>query len=193
MITDIFEENKTPYRLVNSLENRYSLLCKETDGHKIISLASNLGYEVVSHPISISNGYTFGYNLSPFLFFLDGKISYEVFFQIPSLSLTKKYIIPLDKTIQNRAWDSFYMDNGIKRVCLDVELIYIITRCVFQKKDFYDCDIQWINEHKKLLKEELTQNLLKKVFFRYTERLIELIVTEQYKSIYLDYLCFKEY
>ncbi|MCR4651621.1 MAG: hypothetical protein K5662_07665 [Lachnospiraceae bacterium] len=181
------------YRLISYSDYNYTMLCKEENKADILEYAKLQGYQIITHPISTHNGYHFGYNLTEFILLKKQQVLYEIFFQLPSFSLTDRYIIPLDKIIQNAAWTKCRFIEEKKYLIPEVEMVYRLASAIFRDKTFKSANVDWINEYSYILNNDEFVDMLSKVFFKYTNRLLFLIKEQQFLNIFEDYLGFSQY
>ena len=73
------------------------------------------------------------------------------------------------------------------------EFVHLLTRCIFDKKSFHK---DYINRIEFLLRKidiSVVKGLLELVFYKYTNRLIEMIENKRFEKIPQDYIQFKNY
>lgn len=156
-------------------------------------------FEKVRHPLGRENGWSFGYCLDENQFWKNSKddqlLYIDVSTKLPCKSLTPKMWIPLDETINRSVWENKIFDekNGWWIMCDEDVFVYMIVRSVFDKHQFKAEYIQDIENKKFLLQSENVINKLSKVFFKYTDRLIQQITEKRYDTIFSDYISFCEY
>ena len=112
-----------------------------------------------------------------------------------SLSNLSKCKLPLDNSIQKSLWKNKIWDAEQKywKICLEDHLIQILTKCVFNQKEFDKQSIQWIEEcGVDLDNAELVQKL-EGVFFFFTPELILHIKEKRFDKIIYDYRTFRNY
>lgn len=74
-----------------------------------------------------------------------------------------------------------------------ISLLFVIVRSVFDKRFFRPIYIQEIELRKHLLDDPKFISLCELVFFKYTDRLIDLIKAQRYRDIVQHYLHFCDY
>jgi hypothetical protein len=110
-------------------------------------------------------------------------------------SLTPRVWIPLDKKIQQSVWDNKIFDKEQNSWRMDDKnlLVYLLARCIFDKRIFSDLYIKEIENHKNLLNDDYVLEALHLVFFNFTPTLMKLLKIDMYKKIINEYISFKEY
>ncbi len=103
--------------------------------------------------------------------------------------------IPLDKKIQKRIWEEKIWDKENEWWIVDNEtrFVYLLVRCIFDKKQFMDVYIEDIKKYKEIIDMDLTKELLSTVFFKYTNRLLFMIDNNKFEDIIEDYISYSEY
>lgn len=156
-------------------------------------------YQKILSPNGRQNGWNFGYGLKEYQFWQNKNTDYDffidVFEKLACKSLTPKMWIPLDEIINRSVWENKIFDekNGWWIMCDEDVFVYMIVRSVFDKHQFKAEYIQDIENKKFLLQSENVINKLSKVFFKYTDRLIQQIAEKRYDTIFSDYISFCEY
>jgi len=185
--------NSVDHRVLMYSSGMWKVLCQNTEKNRLLVSAKELKFQVDKHPLSSDDRYVFGYSMDKFILLRDGKDIYEIVFQIPCNSLTDYYLIPLDKRIQEKAWEGCIIRDGMKWITEDVELVFRITECIFARKAFSQDMRMWIDDHKSILRENAFIDMIERVFFVYAERLINKIEEGKYEDLYSDYLSFYDY
>ncbi|MGM0641873.1 MAG: hypothetical protein ACQESN_10665 [Thermotogota bacterium] len=156
------------------------------------------GYKKIKHPF---DRYQYLYNTPEHLFLYNEihNIKFDICFDIcvKSLDFNSLKIIPLDKSIQQSAWENMqkvvYDDFQYYSLSKEDELTMLIARSVFDKKEFTQ---GYQNRIKLLLFEVNKQSLIEKlnvVFFKFTPTLIKLLEELNFNQIYTSYLSFRSY
>lgn len=103
--------------------------------------------------------------------------------------------IPLDKEIQKYAWDNKVWNGSNQWWELDKDTMftYLIVRCIFDKKSFSSEYIMDIEKYYLEIHYNIVKSFLGKIFFRYADRLFDLIGEKRYEEIVEDYLSFSDY
>ena len=72
-------------------------------------------------------------------------------------------------------------------------MIYRIANSIYEEKFFSPENRKWISEHSVILKGDIFNCMVKKVFFGFKDSLIEKIETGDFDNLYLDYLKYSDY
>jgi hypothetical protein len=141
--------------------------------------------------------YTYLYGVTEFRYYRNffHNIAIDVCFELTCQSLNEGEVVPLDKVIQNNAFDNLVVDrefNWKKELSVENQMIYEISYALLNKGG-EEGVIQ--NAYKTNDKEILrkVENKLEMVFFKYTSTLMQLLKNSHYEEIYSSYLTFKEY
>lgn len=181
------------YRILKQGKNSVSVLCRKENYASIEQALKTQKYHKSIHPFSRYHGYIYSYQLTDFLLYTKEEYEVEIVFELYCMSLTPKVVLPLDKLIQVEAWNAPRIEKKCYFINPYVEIIYDITDCIFNKRSFSNDDRNYIHNNKEYLLEEKTKEMLKKVFFRFTDILLELIWEEKYDVIYPKYITFTDY
>lgn len=185
----IFSENRVDFRILKGLEKIVTIVVnpKNVDlFSKIIHVAHCRKY---LHPISKYQGYSFLYQMAPFKIYKYKSRFYEVFFQLPCLSLTEKTWMPLDKVVQGYLWAVPAAGEGGEAFSDDrIRFIYRLTDCVFRKRGFHDYDKVYFEQRKSLLHDEVMDSFLEKVFFKHKNIIVDMICEGRYDELVQQYL-----
>lgn len=189
----LLNENNVDYRIINELPNGIKILVKYSDKGILTNLLRNSGFDNVEHDLCKNSGYIYRYQLHELELYVKGKKMIEICYELYCMSLTLKTLIPLDKLIQNEAWNKEVLSNHMKFLSEDIYIVFLITQCVFLQKNFDDHARQFLYERREILQTEKVYMYLKKVFFSYTEQLISLVSQNKFENIYFDYISFMNY
>jgi len=157
----------------------------------------NNGYERVIPPLGVENGWVFGYGVPSYQFWLKTQKPFQLYidanFVLCCKSLIPKTWVPLNKPINDSVWREKKFDAGNGWWVMDDEnqLLYLLTRCVFDKKSFSPAYILEIEKRKHLLSH--IREKLQITFYKYTPRLAEMIAQGRYPEIIGDYIAYDEY
>ena len=181
-----------PHLIVETRDNVVTILvkCKPAD---VKSLMRKNKASQKLHPYCKYYGYKYIYQLQQFMMFKKDKKYYEVIFQLPCLSLTHKTWLPLDKSIQDFAWNNPKILNNKSLINDETYLIYRIANSIFHQYIFTESDIEYLNMNHHLLYIDSVSVMLSLVFFKYTEKLLFLLRNKQYNNIVADYFLFIAY
>ena len=79
------------------------------------------------------------------------------------------------------------------QLSIEDEFVHLITRCVFDKKEFNNGYIERIEQLKKVINSNIVLSKFEVVFFKYSKLLFEQINKKEYDKIITNYLQFKDY
>jgi hypothetical protein len=159
-------------------------------------LVTENGFMRITHPKSKKTGWSFAYGASECYMFKSGAgLEVDIHSELCLKSLMGNIWIPMDKCINDKAWSNKVWDEQNKWWIIDdkTQLVYLISRCVFDKREFSLLYIAEIKKRSHLLDDHSVQIMLKKVFFQFTDRLMEMLTSEQYASIVGKHLAFRDY
>lgn len=141
------------------------------------------------------NGYVFLYPMEEGDWFIKDKLIIEVFYEVSVRALKTSSLLPLDRFLVNKIWENPRWDekNSWYLPDTNIELVYLISRCVFDKKEFQQEYIKEIEKYKKFLYTEEVVEMLKLVFFKFTDTLIKMIDKGEYSQIVSAHLRFVDY
>lgn len=163
--------------------------------YKIV-MADN-DFSMIFHPEGYKYGWLFLYGVKEFVKFKSIKTGLEVdaCFQICTKSINMNAWIPLDKAINASIWKNKVWDEKNHWWIMDDKnlVVYLITRCVFEKELFSSKYIYEIDKRKYLLENIECIKKLNLIFFSFTEELIKLIKNDDYEKICNTYIQFTKY
>jgi len=156
-----------------------------------------IGRKII-HPLGKEYGWENLYGLDEFEFWrlnTFDDIYIDVTNKLCCHSLMPKKWIPLDNIIQMDLWKNkiFDINNNWWRMDDDVLFVYLVIRCVFDKKYFSPTYKSEIQNQLKSINEEIVVKYLRVVFFNFTEKLMLMLKNEEYDSIFNSYIKFREY
>jgi hypothetical protein len=199
------EGSNIPYILLRNINNELPnnfIANKDIDiiihpDHKkeFYKFAMNNGWKKVNHPWNFGNNFIFLYAMDPFEFYTLGEINIDVCFQLSCRSTNNGEWMPIDMLINSSAWENKKRNTeyGWFELSIEDEIVHLLTRCVFDKKEFskeYIERIQYLNN--KVNSNSLLVRL-DLVFFKFTPFLIKLINENKYNEIRKKYLTFIDY
>lgn len=175
------------------------ILVRTEHTEKFAKFMENHNFCIIDHPWGRKKGWNFGYQLPEHQFWkkrgIDETLYIDASFKLSCKSLMPKTWIPLDQCINQDIWRNRVFDDKNSWWIMDDRtiFIYLIVRSIFDKSNFKDVYIEDIEKMLYLLDEDEVINKLKRVFFKYTDRLIELLKEKRYTDIVDDYICYTEY
>lgn len=189
-----FEQFKVQYRIVEIGEKFASVIVSPEDNSCFKELIkANPEIVHLQHPYGKLFGYVFLYQMNSFQLYKYQDVYFEIYFQLPCMSLTANTWIPLDKKIQSRVWSSKRLMN--KHCYLDNEsyLIFKICWAIFKDGFFSDECANQIKAGLVSVDENTFKDLLSVVFFEFTDDLYTLLIYGRYDEIVKAYFSFTDY
>lgn len=196
----IFEElNKNDIRycvLEYYEESRYvDIFVHPEDNKKYLKLLNKLNYKDNTPQV---REYAFIYKLKPDVIFVSPEnvtIHSACQMSCVSLSNLSKCKLPLDNSIQESLWNNKFWNEKQEywEISPEDHMIQIVTKCVFNQKEFDEQSIQWIENCGINLDSDDLIRKLEGVFFFFTPDLIRHIREKRYDEIIYDYRTFHKY
>ena len=184
--------NKVPYYLED--EKDIDFLIHPTEYEKLKAILTNNGYE---KKIGESCRRFFLYQLREDLFFKKENCYFHFYEALSCNPLTNmgKCKIPLDNIIQDYIWKNKRWDKENNWWIMDdiSILLYLIIRSIFDKLDFRIIYIEEIEKRIEYIDSKDFYILANSVFFKFTNKMIELVKKREYKNILKEYLSYKNY
>ena len=155
------------------------------------------GFEKKTHTFGIENGWTFGYSMLPYQFWMKKNKPFTLYidasFVLSCKSLMPKVCVPLKEHIDESIWKEKVFDIENNWWIIDDKnmLLYLLVRSIFDKKVFTEAYVNEIEKRKHHLND--IKYKLHVIFFTYTSRLTEMVATGKYSDIIQDYVTFDEY
>jgi hypothetical protein len=164
-ITELFKYlNKCGVRYVlikniaNELPNKLKigkdidLLIHSEDMGEISNILTKYGYKQIEHPQSITNGFSYAYGCNEnFRFYSEENGLYlDIREDLCIKAFSMKTWLPLDSIINDRIWDLKQFDeiNGWWILDEITLFVYLIARCVFDKRYFSKEYIETLKKYK---------------------------------------------
>ena len=179
------------YHLLDLQEGLITVLAHPESSNSIEKLLKTNGWSLLEHPYGTQAGYKFLYQMKPFRLLKKGSCHIEIFSQLPCASFTDKTWIPLDRSIQRFVWED--EDKAELWVNTTGQFIYHLCWAVFFNKGFSPFEKQFLKEHIDCLSQTKMQDLLKTVFFGFTQELCDLLQKEQFGEVLTKYYSFCDY
>ena len=202
---ELLNKNSIKYILLRNINNELpsklemgkdiDILIDKKDENKIVSFFKKNGYVSIPHPFKND---IFLYGVDRFEFKYNNNILFDLNFQIAVRSLDAGQWIPLDRKIQESAWDNRRFEQitekfGYWALSFEDEFICLVARSIFDKKEFQSGYVKRIEELKSKINIIDVEEKLKLIFFKYTPNLFKQINNKDYKNIIKNYLQFNEY
>lgn len=175
------------------------IIVKLEDREHFSKIMGANGYLFRLPPLGTNGGWKFGYQLPEYQFWQKSKIEQTLYidacFKLMCKSLTPKFWVPLDETINKRAWKEKQWNEELKCWQLDEKtlFVYLFARCVFDKKTFSPVYITEIEERKNLINDTEVYAMLKTLFYNFADTLIDMVKKSEYEKIIHKYITFKNY
>lgn len=164
---------------------------------KFKTLLKIWGYKQIIHPHGAELGWKYLYGMRK-AYKYENKSSHiqvDVYDCLCTKSAMMNAWLPLDKKINANIWMEKQWDSKNKWWILDdaTMLVYLITRCVFEKNSFSELYKMEIEKRKQYLANKVVIEKLESVFFKFTSVLIKLIQDRKYDNIISRYYSFVDY
>ncbi len=154
------------------------------------------GWKRGKHPWDFGSNFRFLYSMTPFRWYHKGSIFLDVAYQLACRSPNAGEWMPLDELIQIDVWSRRREEPKTPwkyRLALEVELVHLLTRCIFDKRTFNDAYIASIACLFPQANRKCLNDYLERVFFRFTPILITMLEENQYDRIRDAYHSFVDY
>ena len=210
VIDDFFSllnENHITYVLIKNIARELPARLKQGKDIDILVHVESLtayhklmhshGYIEIIHPKGKEAGWKFLYGIheNSMRKHLKTGLEIDAYAELCTKSFAMNAWLPLDQCINYSIWkDKIWDETNHWWKMDDVNLVvYLLTRCIFEKGIFSESYIQEIEERKHLLQMESCVQRLEKIFFRFTPYLIEAVMSREYASLIGQYACFVGY
>ena len=181
------------YRILDLQNGMITVLIHPDDVKAAEQIIVENGWRKAVHPYGIETGYKFLYQMKPFKLYKKGLNYIEIYSQIPCASLTSKVWIPLDQEIQRKLWmDEDNLDE-MHWANMPCQVIFHLCWAVFFNNGFSLYERKILSDNMNCVLSTEVINLLKPVFFGFTERIIDLLKLEEYDRIVAEYYSFCDY
>ncbi len=185
-------DKSVDYRLLEVRRGFATILINDDCYSKYRKAMKTLEIQKTVHPYSENLGYHFLYQMRPFELYVKDGFYYEFVFKLPCASLTPKSYIPVDRLIQTHVFAEDCSDQ-VKRIDDLSYCIYRICLAVFDREAFSTADEELFRTHKELLQSEKAGELLRTVFFGFTDELQRLLAENMLTEIIPAYYGFSDY
>jgi len=171
------------------------LLVPYNERSKFINFLVGKGFKNIRHP-HCNNIFLYGVN--KFEFFINkDNVLLDLNYQLACRSLNAGEWIPLDRKIQDSAWEDKKLNkiDGFAYYSLGMEdeFVALVTRSVFDKKEFQKGYIKRIDELINVIDVNDVIAKFQLIFFKFTSVLLSMLKKRQYEMILDQYISFKEY
>lgn len=206
---NLLNENEIEYLLIKNIADElpYSLqngkdidiLVRLENREKFTECMGAHGFLYREPPLGISGGWSFGYQLPQYQFWQLGGIKQvfyiDVCFKLMCKSLSPKMWVPLDESINTHAWQNKEWNETLKcwQMGEKTLFVYLFARCVFDKHTFSEKYIAEIEKRKHLLSDAEVVAMIRTIFYKFTDTLVQLVTEKRYDEIINKYITFVNY
>lgn len=175
------------------------ILIHHDDIEAFMKLMKQENFQKKIPPFGQLAGWNLSYQMHDFLFYKKKKSLYQFYIDVCQElcchSTMPNVWIPLDRKIQEDAWEYRWFDAEKGWWCLDERTAFIayLVKAVFDKQRFNPGYIESIKSRLYLLDDTMTKERLELIFFKYTDRLIAMLKREAFDKIIADYYGYREY
>ena len=171
------------------------LLVPYNERSKFINFLVEKGFKNIRHP-HCHNIFLYGAN--KFEFFINkDNVLFDLNYQLVCRSLNASEWIPLDQKIQDSTWKNKKINENSKftyySLSAEDEFVALVTRSVFDKKEFQKGYIKRINELINVVDVNDVIAKFQLIFFKFTSVLLSILKKHQYEMILERYISFSEY
>ncbi len=185
--------NELPEKL--EVKKDIDVLFKINDRDKILFLLKNNGFKPISHPFEKD---IFLYGVTKFEKVINDKnVLIDLNYELTCRSLNAGEWLPLDNKIQQSAWDNkiFVEKYDFKYWSLshNDEFISLVTRCVFDRKEFEKGYTNRIIELLDIINKEEVLPKLQLIFYKFVPELMAQLNNKTFEKIIEKYIAFIDY
>jgi len=171
------------------------LLVPYKERSKFINFLIKKGFKNIRHPHCND---IFLYGVNKFEFFINkDNVLLDLNYQLACRSLNAGEWIPLDHKIQDSAWENKKFNKSDKFAYYSLgtedEFISLVTRSIFDKKEFQKGYIKRIDELINVIDVNDVIAKFQLIFFKFTSVLLSMLKKRQYQMILDQYISFSEY
>ena len=161
---------------------------------KIQYLMHIYGYKVTWHPDN-NEGFLYSAHADINMVHPQNGLILHAFAELCVKSLSMNSYVPLDKIIQESIWANKVWDDVNHWWIMDDEniLIHLLSKGLFNKHAFSDAYIREIEKRKRFLTNSTARKKLEKIFFKFTDTLIDKVNRGQYGDMFNSYVQFEHY
>ena len=171
------------------------LLVPYNERSKFINFLTEKGFKNIGHPHCND---IFLYGANKFEFFVNkDNVLLDLNYQLACRSLNAGEWIPLDQKIQDSVWENKKINKIDKftyySLGMEDEFVALVTRSIFDKKEFQKGYIKRINELINVIDVNDVIAKFQLIFFKFTSVLSSMLKKRQYEMILDRYISFSEY
>lgn len=187
------EKMNIDYRIIDKSANNIKILLKYENRDIILRILQENQFRNMEHFWGKAEGYVYKYQLHELEAYAKDRIIIEIYYELPCLSLTPKILLPLDQSIQRAAWNDENIIGKWKFLTEKVYMVFLIVQCVFFHNQFSSSDECYLLDRKEILRTKQIYLYLEKIFFSYTECVIDYMISGRFSDIYPNYIKFTNY
>lgn len=187
-------DEELPNQLIKTKD--VDIIVMPSHAKKLHRLLLSNGWKNGKHPWDFADNFVFLYSMTPFKMYSKNGLNIDVCYELACRSANRGEWIPLDQTIQNSVWQNRRVENDSAwkyRLSYEDELVHLLTRCIFDKKQFTTAYRQEIEKLLKLVSDTELDRRMSMVFFKFTPFLKELLSCKAYDDICVSYIEFSDY
>lgn len=173
------------------------LIVQPEDYEKFQTLLRDAGYRKLAHPYGKEVGWRFIYGAHENIFLRHAinLLVVDAYAELCTQTIAMNAWLPLDRIVQESIWQNKVWDAENKWWIMDNEnmVIYLVTSSVFEKHGFSEVYINEIEQRKDLLASPTARQKLERIFFRFTDTLVDKVREGRYEEILVSYLTFTDY
>ncbi|PZW43784.1 putative nucleotidyltransferase [Mesonia algae] len=199
----ILNKNNINYILLRNIGNELpdnlsktkdiDIIVKIQDKQKLENVLLENKWEKIKHP---HRRVPYLYSMNAFDFYNLKGLHIDVAYELACRSIITRQWIPLDQKIQDNVWRyKREVHNSPWKYLLsyEIEMVHLLTRCIFDKKIFTKGYISRIDEIYPLSNKDVLAEYLDLVFFKFRYTLLKKVKHKEYNTIINEYLTFKDY
>lgn len=187
------EKADIDYRIIDMSANKARILMKYENRNKVVGILWGSQFRDTEYLWGKSKGYVYKYQLHELEAYVKDEAMVEIYYELPCLSLMPKILLPLDSSIQRAAWDGEDIMGNLKFLPEKVYMVFLIVQCVFFHNRFSSSEERFFLDRKEILRTEQLRQYLEKIFFSYTECVVDSMISGRFNDIYPNYIRFTSY
>ncbi len=189
MVAELLSQEEIPYAVLDEEDSTVRILISEDSRELFKKLAAKMGWKKIKD----KSGDLYLYGMRHFLYYSCNGIMLIACCQLACRSTLNNGWVPLDRRINGQALENSRKKEKICYLGAEDELCYLTAKCVYTKKKFNDNDIERIEACMSVVDREMLIPKLEGVFFRFTDRMLQMLDRKEYADIVASLLCFAEY
>lgn len=189
VITEALSENGISYALLDNEEKEVRIPISEESREAVKKLAGKAGWKKMKD----RSGDLYLYGMKHFLYYLVENCRLIICCQLACRSTLNDGWVPLDRKINGQALSDIRIKDQICYLGAEDELCYLLAKCVYTVKFFKDADRKRLEEDMSTVDAAGLLPKLEGVFFRFTDKILELLHEKKYDDIITALWRFAEY